>query len=230
MNILIQIILGLIAADILTGMFHWIEDRYFSYNSSNWIIRMIARDNHMHHYFPRATLASSYAETCMIPIIIVTIIMLLFIAMFPNLFYEYFYFFITLYIGASVANLFHYWSHQRKCETIPIIGFLQESGLLCNHSYHSIHHINSTEKYCVIFRFNNYLLDSINFWSWLEYIVEIIGSIKPSNTNLGYNEFNEIKTKLHYDAENKVCPDVITSEELAKLTNILYNYYNEPKN
>ena len=150
--------------------------------------------------------------------------------MFPNFLHEYLYFFITLYIGASVANLFHYWSHQRKCEINPIIGFLQESGLLCDHSYHSIHHVKSTEKYCVIFRFNNYLLDNINFWSWLEYIIENIGSIKPCNNNFGYNEFNEIKTEFHYDAENKICPDVITSGERVELANILDNYYNMSKN
>ena len=52
MNIYIQIILGFILADFVAGIFHWYEDTYFCINIP--LLRNIAKNNELHHYFPRS--------------------------------------------------------------------------------------------------------------------------------------------------------------------------------
>jgi hypothetical protein len=74
----IQIIIGLIITDFIVGFFHWIEDTYFCYNASNPLIRYIAQDNELHHYYPRDILSYSYLENLIVTLPL-TIIILSFI-------------------------------------------------------------------------------------------------------------------------------------------------------
>ena len=61
-NIILQLIIGFLLADIVTGGFHWLEDSYFDYCTDIPIIGTIAQDNELHHYFPRSMLAYSYLD------------------------------------------------------------------------------------------------------------------------------------------------------------------------
>ena len=57
---MIQIILGIFVADLAAGFSHWIEDSYLNYCTSIPFLSVIAKENEMHHYFPRAMLHESY--------------------------------------------------------------------------------------------------------------------------------------------------------------------------
>ena len=61
-NIALQLFLGLIIADFISGILHWVEDNYIDYCTDLPIFKDIARDNEMHHYFPRSIIAYSNIE------------------------------------------------------------------------------------------------------------------------------------------------------------------------
>ena len=69
-NIIIELFLGLIIADILTGLFHWFEDSYFDYCLNIPILSEIAKDNILHHYYPRAIAYNNTIDTNIITFII----------------------------------------------------------------------------------------------------------------------------------------------------------------
>ena len=52
----------------------------------------------------------------------------------------------------------------RDCEKSNIFKYLQKTGIICSSEHHKKHHVDATEKYCVITEYNNYILDSIGFW------------------------------------------------------------------
>ena len=62
-NIILQIILGYILADIFTGSFHWFEDTYLDYCINMKFFSTVSKENELHHYFPRAMLALSNFES-----------------------------------------------------------------------------------------------------------------------------------------------------------------------
>jgi hypothetical protein len=110
----------------------------------------------------------------------------------------------------------------RPCELNPFILSIQNTGLLCSHEHHRIHHITSKEKYCVICEYNNYILDYINFWRFLEYIIYISTGVKPSK-KIAYNDFYEIQNHLHENAKLP-CPKKPTKEDIIYLNNELIKY------
>jgi hypothetical protein len=103
----------------------------------------------------------------------------------------------------------------RDCENNEIIKFLQKCGILCSHQHHLLHHINISEKYCVISEYNNYLLDSIYFWRVLEYIIYLFTNIKPDRKQ-SYDDYRQIHNHLHENAKLE-CPDKPTIEDVEEL-------------
>ena len=78
MNIILQIIIGFLIADLLAGIFHWFEDTYLDYCIDVPILSDIAKDNELHHYFPRTILSYSYLENMYVtfPLTIVFLLIL----------------------------------------------------------------------------------------------------------------------------------------------------------
>jgi hypothetical protein len=88
-------------------------------------------------------------------------------------------FFITLFILGCVVNVIFKWSHMRTCELHPIIIFLQRIGVLVSHEHHTVHHMTSNCRYCVIIPYLNIMLDAIYFWQGLEWMIYGITGIQP---------------------------------------------------
>jgi hypothetical protein len=225
-NIFIQILLGFILADFISGFFHWFEDTYLDYCTDIPIFGNIAKDNEFHHYFPRSILVISYFENIKNTIIFTTIVLILTIIFFKSFFVKYIYFILSLYFFLTISNLLHRFSHSRDCENNFFIKTIQKTGLLCSHEHHSIHHQFSDQKYCVITEYSNYILDSINFWRFLEYIIYMCTNIKP-NRKLQYKDYNIIHNHMHENAK-KECPDVFTRNDMQHLRKILNKYKNCP--
>lgn len=223
-NIIIELFLGLIIADILTGLFHWFEDSYFDYCLNIPILSEIAKDNILHHYYPRAIAYNNTIDTNIITFIITIFILLLLYIINPLFIKDHPYFTISLGIFGSLGNQFHKWSHYRRCELNSYLLFLQDNNIIASHEYHSEHHNNSTKRYCSILQINNYILDNIGFWRILEEIVYLITNVKPVY-KLNYKDYDNIKTNIHRRTENSSCPPNITSEELYYLKDELVKYY-----
>lgn len=221
-NFIIQFILGFICADVLAGSFHWFEDNYLDYCLDIPIVGEIAKDNELHHYFPRSILAYSYLEHIYVLLpLSITIVGLLFIAN-PNIFYKYYIFFLSFFVFTVSANIFHRFSHMRECENTTIINVLQKSGILCSHYHHSQHHTKGTEKYCVLSEYTNLVLDTIGFWTWMEYNMYFITGILPKRKQV-YNEYYPIHTHLHINSKLE-CPDTPTRKDVDELVQKLRVY------
>jgi hypothetical protein len=221
MFILFQIIIGLLLADILAGIAHWVEDTYIDYCSTFPGLSEIARYNELHHYFPRAMLKHSYFENMKENLIIVFILFILFYLCIPKTMIRYPYLFIPMYLFASTSSLFHRFSHERECEMPSVIFKLQSLGILVSHEHHRQHHISSDIKYCPIFSITNYILDPIYFWRFLEKMISLFG-ITPSKKS-NYNHYKPIQNYMHEDAKSE-CPKRPTAEDLDELFDNLDNF------
>jgi ubiquitin-conjugating enzyme E2 variant len=222
MNIFLQILIGFILADIVSGIFHWFEDTYFDYCIDIPILSEIARDNEMHHYFPRGMISYSYLEHMQVTIPIGIFSTLVLYITNKSFVLKYPYLVTTLVFFSVIANIIHRFSHMRECENNSVVVFLQKTGIFSSHSHHSLHHTEIDTKYCIISEYNNYLLDSIYFWRILEYIIYLFTNVKP-NRKQSYEDYYMIQNHMHKDAKLE-CPDKPTKKDMEYLKTKLRMY------
>ena len=213
-RIIIHLIIGFLLADFLTGIFHWFEDTYLDYCLSFPIFGDIAKDNEMHHYFPRSILAYSYLENIYITFAGTLAILILLYSFNKSILYKYKYIIGSFSFFSINSNFIHRLSHMRECENNVIIKSLQKYGLLCSHQHHKMHHTQIHEKYCVITEYSNFVLDNIHFWRGFEYIIYCITGIQPIRKKTPDNY--ESQTYLHKNAKLQ-CPDTPTREDVEYL-------------
>ena len=211
--ILVEIILGIIIADLFSGLFHWFEDTYLNYNMDIPILGEIAKDNELHHYYPREITHYSFFTSIFVSgLITILIILMLYLAN-QQFVIDHIYFFVVGFFVGSCANEFHKYSHYRDCELTPFIRFLQKNNILSNHEHHKCHHTKPTQRYCVILQMNNYILDYFGFWRILENTIYCLTGIKAIPNN-NYDEYKEIKIHIHKKTEEAEFPSIPTLEEL----------------
>lgn len=220
--ILIQIISGFIAADLLSGLFHWFEDTYLDYCINIPILSDISKDNELHHYFPRSILAYSYLEQISVTLPLTIAVVVIVYICFPKWAVKHYAFMISLFIFGSVSNLIHRFSHMRACEIPFPLNVIQYTGILCSHDHHSMHHTLINEKYCVISEYSNHILDNIGFWRGLEMLIYLVSGIHPSRKQT-YDDYIEIHNHMHDNAKLE-CPDLPTLEQVNELKIKLRNY------
>lgn len=221
-NIILQIILGFLLADLFAGGVHWFEDCYLDYCIDIPILTNIAKDNEMHHYFPRSIISYSYLEnmTYTLPFFIMLLCILYLFT--PSILVKYPYFIATTFFFSIIANIIHRFSHMRDCENNVCVKMLQKCGIFCSHSHHSLHHTLIKEKYCVITEYNNYILDTILFWRGLEYIIYLTTGLSPTRKQ-SYDDYVSIQNHMHENAKIE-CPDKPTSEDIKELHEKLKEY------
>lgn len=222
-NALLQIIVGFFLADLIAGGFHWFEDNYIDYCIDIPIINEIAKDNEMHHYFPRSILANNYIELIEITLPLTMIVLVLLYFLDRRLF-DYPYLMASFGFFSVISNILHAFSHMRNCETSDIMKFMQKCGILCSHEHHKIHHESPDQKYCVITEYNNYILDNLYFWRILEFVIYLITGIKP-NRKMNQIHYNKILDHMHENAKLE-CPNKPTKQNIAKLKEKLKEFKN----
>lgn len=167
--IIINILFAILVADLLTGIFHWWEDRY---GNPDWPIigKYIIHPNIKHHQDPMFFCNGNYWTrnwTTLIPSLIVSFI-----------FYTIgYYFWCLVFIIASQSNEIHCWEHAK---TNRFIKFLQKNYILQNKKTHSLHHKRPYDtNYCVITMIVNPILNKIYFWEYLEDVVYLFSGVRP---------------------------------------------------
>jgi hypothetical protein len=223
MNIFLQILIGFILADLITGIFHWFEDTYLDYCIHLPIIGTIAKDNELHHYFPRSIIAYSYLDHISLSLPL-TIIILIIVYIINKSIFKLYFFLASFAFFSITSNIFHRFSHMRDCENNIVVIQLQKIGILCSHSHHSLHHTSVNDKYCVISEYNNYILDTVYFWRILEYIIYLFTGIKP-NRKSNYDSYSSIHNYMHINAKLE-CPDKPTMQDVNELIENLKLYKN----
>lgn len=228
MYFILQIIIGFLLADFLSGFFHWFEDTYMNYCISIPVLSNVSKHNELHHYFPRSLIAYSYLEHIQVTLCLTVIVIGTIFICNRKFVYQYKYLFISLAFFSVIANIIHRYAHMRECENLTIITLLQKTGILCSHEHHSMHHEKSDEKYCVISEFTNHILDRLYFWKALESIIYFMTGIAPDR-KMKYEDYYEIHNYMHENAK-LVCPDIPTKSQVDELIRKLDEYKNCPKN
>ncbi|QDV26726.1 fatty acid desaturase CarF family protein [Aureliella helgolandensis] len=162
------IVASYLAADLLAGFWHWLEDRYFE---ETWPIvgKYIAKPNSLHHEQPTAFLFQSYWKrnwTTILPAAV---------AFACSLWHP----IALVFVFVSQANEIHAWAHN-KGKVSPLIAAIQETGILQSPKHHAEHHRSPFAiRYCVMSDLLNPILDYFQFWRKLEGLLETATGIRP---------------------------------------------------
>ena len=161
--ILAEILLCVLIADFLSGLFHWAED---SYGKPEWPIigKSIIAPNLLHHDQPRAMLVNSWYRSADVQILMAlwSSLVLLITGLLT--------WWVVLVLAVVVnANELHKWAHRTKAENGRFITWLQDHGLIQSRAHHGRHHGGARNShYCTVTPWLNPLLDRGGFWRGIE--------------------------------------------------------------
>ena len=179
--LLLQILIAWLLADFVTGLIHWIEDKYMDAVTLKFWARDIAADNDLHHSKPTAMLLNSYWDNMRSGAIIGWPIAAMLFWIDAPLWLSMMPFF------AAFGNLVHRFSHTPVDQLPRWIRGMQEFGLFISHQQHDAHHRSMKRlipkhlagyKFCPMTDWVNPILDRVEFWKSLERILTAIG-IQP---------------------------------------------------
>ena len=171
--ILVQVLVCVLIADFLSGLFHWAED---SYGREDWPVigRSVIAPNNLHHERPRAFLANSWYRSADVQILMAlwSSFLLLVVGLLTWR--------VVLVLALVVnANELHKWAHRTKTENGRLITCLQERGLLQSRAHHGRHHGGKRNtNYCTITPWLNPLLDR-GAWRGVESLIARLTGASP---------------------------------------------------
>jgi ubiquitin-conjugating enzyme E2 variant len=164
LGLLAQLLLGWLLADFLSGVLHWIEDR-FGPGREHWPLlgALIFTPNIIHHADPTAFLRTGFVErnwTTWAAVAPIAVLMLLAFGPQPWVW--------SAAIGGAMASEIHAWAHRKTMAprwALP----LQSIGLLQSPRHHAVHHVPDHRRhYCIISDLVNPVLDHFAFWFSIE--------------------------------------------------------------
>lgn len=164
-------------ADLLTGIFHWFEDRYMTSHSLNFL-DSLAAENDLHHRKPTAMLASSgWTNMKSSAAFAWPLAFVLWLFNFPFVIYAGVFF-------AGFGNLIHRWSHFPERRRPGWMRFMQWIGLFISPAHHDAHHRSmkqltpkelANQKFCGMTDWLNPSLDRLGVWPALESVLSRFG-------------------------------------------------------
>ncbi|MEO1964345.1 fatty acid desaturase CarF family protein [Hyphomonas sp.] len=170
---LLKVLGGLWFADFISGVVHWLEDRY---GNPEWpVIGHTIRENQQHHFTPRSflkgTLWTRNREVLAIG------------AAFLAAFWAFDVlnaFTVSAVIFGVMSNEVHASAHRSPQENGRIVTALQKTGLLQSHRHHAAHHRKGKDThFCVLTNHVNPVLERIRFFQALEAIVTRVTGVRP---------------------------------------------------
>lgn len=168
--ILIKLPIIYLAADLFTGVVHWIEDVYGN-PSSLFFGKLIFEPNVQHHRYPRKFTERTYWGRNNIPLFVFA----MFLAVFwiANFWY---WELVLMLIISSQANEVHCWAHRPPAENGTFITWLQKRRIIQSRIHHLTHHRSPFDvHYCILTDFVNPICDRIQLWIHLEKCVSYLG-------------------------------------------------------
>lgn len=170
---LFKIMGGLYLADLITGAFHWFEDRY---GNPKWpILGHTIRQNQQHHHTPRSFLSGTFISRNKE----VWLLGIAFLAGFWALGW------LNLFTGSAVffamfANEIHAAAHKSPKENGRLVTALQKTGFIQSHKHHAQHHRKGKDThYCVMTNHLNPVLERVQFFQIIEKGIERTTGIVP---------------------------------------------------
>lgn len=157
-----QLLLGWLLADLLTGAFHWWEDRF---GREDWPLlgRWLIAPNRLHHLEPLAFAQGGFLDrngASIIAAAAVAVVWILAWGLSP--------FLVAAVVGGALANEVHYLAH-RPSISGPVLRVLQQTGLLQSPKAHALHHRPPHDvHYCVLTDWLNPALEALDVWNRAE--------------------------------------------------------------
>lgn len=167
----IAAIAGWLLADFLSGIVHWMEDRY---GREDWPLlgKHVVAPNRLHHAAPlaftRAPFMVRNGTTMIAALALAGGLAAGLLALFGQLPWPVWLALAVATIGGCLGNQVHYWAHLPR-RAPAIVRAAQAIGLCQSRSQHSQHHaVPHLTRYCVLTDWLNPVLDRIRFWRMLE--------------------------------------------------------------
>jgi hypothetical protein len=191
-----------LAADFVSGVFHWLED---AYGREDWPItgRLVTKPNILHHHDPRYFTRHSWLYSSWLLLGIGLVILLT--AWICGVLTWQVWVFVILGVN---ANQVHKCAHRTPAENGPVISLLQRIGLLQTPRHHAGHHTDpKNSHYCVLTNFLNPILDGVRMWAALEWVVwKALGVRRRSDASM--KQVNIIKkSKPHQHRHREASED-----------------------
>lgn len=167
-SIFFTILAGWLIADFLTGVVHWLEDRF---GAEHWPIlgSMFIAPNRRHHRDPMAFTRDRgfwYRNgTTMLAACTLGLVWL--IVWGPSLLLG------VLVVAGSFSNQIHYWAHCPQAAPAPV-RHLQRAGIVQSRRHHGAHHVPPyTRNYCILTDWMNPVLAKLHFWATIERCIPV---------------------------------------------------------
>lgn len=170
---LLKVLGGLWFADFISGVVHWLEDRY---GNPEWpVIGHTIRENQQHHFTPRSFLRGTLWTRNREVLAIGAAFLAAFWAFdMLNAFT------VSAVIFGVMSNEVHASAHRSPQENGRLITVLQKTGLLQSHRHHAAHHRKGKDThFCVLTNHVNPVLERIRFFQTLEAIVTRLTGVRP---------------------------------------------------
>jgi len=181
---------GVLLADFLTGLVHWTADTWGSVDLP-YIGKAFIRPFREHHVDPTAMTRHDFFETNGDNFLGVTPWAAYTVYKFYNLddatltnHYRFDLLMYALSVFLVMTNQIHKWSHVYY--GLPSwVEFLQKYHIILPRKHHRIHHVAPHETYfCITTGWLNYPLETIGFFSKLEWLVEKLTGVPPRRDDM----------------------------------------------
>jgi plasmanylethanolamine desaturase len=165
--VVVEALLTILAADFVAGVIHWAEDAYVREHTP-WLGRWIGRAHTLHHHLPRYMTRKTWWQSNWD--LLAAMALLVGVAGLGGWLSWQVWLFAAV---AGNANEVHKWSHRTQRENGPLITALQNLRILQTPRHHAVHHTNPKDvHYCPITNLLNPLLDGLQFWAAVEWLLE----------------------------------------------------------
>lgn len=173
-EIAVHILLGVLLADLLSGIVHWLED---TYGDPNWPIigKTVIEPNIVHHTDPlKFTRAPFWRRNRGVIGVMFIIGGVFSLCGWLNIMT------ITALIVGSMANEVHRWTHLKPEELPRLVRALQQAKILQTAQHHWAHHRRGfNTHYCTITNAVNPTLDGLRIFRIIEGVIEGLFGIAP---------------------------------------------------
>lgn len=170
---LARVLGGLYFADFISGVIHWLEDRY---GNPKWpVIGHTIRENQQHHFTPRSFLKGTLWTRNREVLAIGAAFLAAFWAFeVLNVFT------VSAVLFGVASNEVHASAHRSPAENGRLITLLQKTGLMQSHRHHGAHHRKGKDThFCVLTNHVNPVLERVRFFQTLEKGIALLTGLAP---------------------------------------------------
>lgn len=181
---------GYLAADLTSGLVHWLFDTWGS-GATPLVGATFVTPFRVHHVDPEDITRHGFVATnghnCLVAAPVMGASLLL-----PHAGWAAgcIAFLLALCLGVFATNQFHKWAHQR--EVSPLVGWLQARGLILSPAHHDVHHTAPyAHHYCITTGWMNRPLEALGFFRALERAITWVTGVRPRNDDLALTGASE---------------------------------------